>query len=281
MSTNFRIGYPDIPFNALTLTPIGNPSGTEDTWLTLSNTIAGPKHTRYATNVAVDTFYVDYDLGWDYATLQSQADYFYVGQLALTTINANLTLSLQYSTDDGSTYTNASTVTSSAPASVGFKGRDYLTTFTQTSTYRRWRVYTQQSSGTAKFICSKIMFGAGLDLGVYPDYTTKLITRDDADWFSDSGARWIGRNTEPRYQIDLKWVGVSDANAKSFIDKIVRNAHRWNYLLYTTSSATTSQQAILDSKTCLYSKLLDHQVTRSAGIDNWNTITASFIEDVG
>lgn len=269
--TNLKIAYPDIPYNAVTITP----TITDDPLQPVYNLIAGERIWRYATGSTNTTLSIVFDLGFDFADKQNTAEYLIIGRADLLQ-NTGVTGITLARSDDFSVWTTVYTDASFASATLyGPRTDDYIATFTATSSFRWWKM-TYTSGGAINFYHSKLYFGRFLTFDTAPQYKIKREASANSQWYASSGAMFPVRTQEPRYEFDFVWKGQTDTTATSFFDNVVRFKDKCPVFLY-----TSAVPKILDSQYIIHAKLQDHEIRRSSGITNYNEITATFTELIG
>lgn len=267
--TNVLVGYPDIPFYSISFDQ-------SDAYEQPQNLSHGPRHIySHPTGTQTGTT-LDWDLGNDFANKQNTANY-----LAILGANHLIddgieNVSLQYASTFGS-WTNAySTATFQNSTLYGPRSTDFIEDITSTPARQFWRLNLSVGSGTSYIVCSKIFFGTWWDPGIEPDYRLDYEHPRSPAWQSDSGATHFIKHEEGRYRIRMIWRGVSDADANTFSQKILRYGHINPVIIYTSDF-----HDVLDDQRVLYCRIYNGNIQKSQGIADYNTVECEFVEDVG
>lgn len=245
--TSLFICYPDIPYNAKTITA----SATENPLQPARNLTAGPRAHGYSLNAAGTTLTLDWDLGSDYATKQNTVNYVAIAR-ADKLQAAGMTQLLIRSSPDNSVWTTRITDASFASATLyGPRADDYIQTITVTSAFRYWRAdYTTASS---KLPHSKLYFGTYFDWGRDPQYKIERAPASTEFFNSSSGSQRGERIDEPVYRFDFKWTGVTEAKIQSFCAYFGRSYFKENGVFLYTSA----DHQILDSQRLVHCRMIN------------------------
>jgi len=151
--------------------------------------------------------------------------------------------------------------------------RDYISTFTASSSYRYFWV-EMDSSASGKFTHSKLFIGAAVDMGETVDFIS-CQRPDDAndDYESDSGAIDLAAGKGAPYRVTVTWKGITDAQLENFLSKVASNAE----LRPGVFLCTTANHQLLDGLKSLYVRLSRAPVYERLKAD-YNTLTAEFEE---
>lgn len=214
MATNLLIGYPDIPFNALSITS----SQTYSTEFPLTNLVNGSRGKRAELETAfAGTHTITYDLG---AGVTRTANYFAL--LDVKILKASGVSTVYLIADDGVTPVTVATVTLSSITLTGGQEKDYITTFNETDPYRYWIVQFA-STGETKRPISKLYFGTLFDIGRDPQFSREVSSeRSEKEIYE--GAK-----------LSLSYNGITTTKRQDFEDKIGDYSDTNDVLLYANS----------------------------------------------
>lgn len=204
--TNLKIAFNDIPHSAHTLTS----SNTCEEIFNQYNLLSNKKYHYITLTSSATSQQFTFDLGHDGTSdITATSEYFLFNANQIDT--SNLTnIKLEASTD-GAIWSLIDTVLPAELTTLkGYHETDYLTTFTETSAFRYWRVNQTTSSG-ALGNWGKFYFGKFLDLGKEP-HKIDLTKRDnDSRFITDAGQVRLKKTKIDEREIVITWRGVSDA----------------------------------------------------------------------
>lgn len=273
MATSLLLCYPDIPYNACTITEGATVDSIQGKW----NLVAGERKNGFAFSAAAASNTIKFDLGAGYASKQNTANYMLVARADKLQAGSTTAVKLEYSDDDAaySTFINATSFTSATL--YGPRADDYISTSTVTTAHRYWKV-TYTSSGTSKFPHSKFYFGTYFDWGKEPNNVKIERSATGGDPFLAGSGTQIGERTdEPRYLFEFTWTGVTDAKIQSFQNYFGKTFYRENGIfLY-----TATKHHVLDSQRLVHCRLTRAMARKIGGVTNYNEVTLAFEEMLG
>lgn len=270
MSSPLLIAFPDIPYNAIQISPAEPYSDFRPVY----NLIRGLRcHHAELETASNTTRLIDFNLGSSGA---KSASYLILGRADLLEDQGVTDVTLQRSTD-ASTWVTVATSSIASNLMTGPKSQDLILTFTETTAYRYWRVYFNGSE-ISKLRFSKLYFGNMFDMGVPPDSFTYQIAEESYNEFiADSGAVHPEQFREPLRSLIVTWSGVTDAKCQELMgsgDVIKSNSN--GLFLY-----SPTQPQILNSDGLLHVELLSCTKEDLDAYPDWNTVTMSFREMLG
>lgn len=273
MATNLMISYPRIPQDALTITS----SQTEDEDYQVYNLIGGPRHHLFQTSAAAASLDLTFDLGigTDGAEDTDTVDHVIIGRADLLQSGGVTSVALKSSDDNFTASTTEQTFSDFDITTLrGPREFDFISTFTETSAHRYWRLsYTATST---KFPHSFAYFGKAFDFGDEPNaITLNIKDRVEKTVTSKSGKEWYLRTMEPMYEIQVTWRGITDSVVNDFMDRIGSRWNKFPIYLYTTSS-----HDILEGYRLMCCKFKAAPVTRQI-YDDYNEVSLSLMEAIG
>lgn len=270
MSTNFLIGFPDIPANALNYTPTATTYPYDYT-----NTIRGPRYT-FARFSAGTAFEIVYDLGAGFASLDSQAQFLILTRADLLQSQGATTVKLQSDTTSafGAATNHVNDASFATQTLYGPYSEDTFYTFTLSSQRQWWRVQFV-TGGSVALRVGKIYFGQWFDMGKDPHSPVEIekFYPYDARHSWTSGTQDQERVYRSLYRFKITWEGVTDAKVQSFNVKVNRYKHINSLYLYTDTVHT-----LLNSYRLVNVKISDVTVVSRADKPDFNTVTATFEE---
>lgn len=262
--TNPLIAYPDIPFQALTITP----DATAQTDYGVMNLISGPRHRTYRVSGTPTTLEIKFDLG---SGNSSPAEYVILARADKLESAEIQQFQLARSSDDSS-YTDE---VDEVPSGLyGTRSHDWAHVFTMSSAYRYWRA-TYTSKAGHDYRHSKLYFGSFFDFG--KDCASCKIERftTDAKFLPSSGSQIAERIDEPIYRYTFTWEGVTDAKINSFQSLIGSINHReFGVFLY-----CPTETQLLDGQNFIHTRITSFESKK--GWNGWNDIRISFDEMLG
>ena len=281
MTSNLLIGYPDIPSRAITWKTYTNSTSETPNELDFNpayNTFKGAKWQSWGSTTAFGTEHTHslvFDLGSSGAR---SASFFFVAkarQQKEIASGTNYYMRLQRSSDD-STYTTVHETQIGLAVFVGSNLEDWITTFTETSAYRYWRVSFYTGSAIFGSYASKIYFGNLFDIGTDSyTYTTTLVPSVESEFKTSTGSIHQVRVGSPRYEINITWNDVTDANLKSFRDTIISKRHDTPIFLYTVDT-----HDVLDGKKLIFGYITSVIESNPDNILDRNTLSITLVEDI-
>jgi hypothetical protein len=158
---------------------------------------------------------------------------------------------------------------------------DFVTTFATTSAYRYWWLeygFADGGTTTSVFPRSKEYFGTMFDIGAHPnsyDFEREIPQSGKLDF--PLGNRFLAQTTDPKFAFNMTWRGVSDANAKTFL-QMLDEPQRDLVFLY---APATGNDEILSSQVLIHCKAVsDSCIVRPVYV-NYNDVQARFEEVLG
>lgn len=233
MTTNLKIGYPDIPYTSIITE---SPSSTSD--YEAINTATGRTDKYYWSGTSQATHRITYDLG---AASTKSASYLYINRVnLLTEQSAGYYLKLERSSDNSSYTPEVDDSPITASRICGSVDQDYIYEFSQSSAFRYWRLELGlDGGGDCKPRFGKAFFGSWFDFGRDPIYSTIGIDHVDT-------THWPRRQP---LKVRLKYEGLSNAIRESFLSTIVKKSQSFGLVLY------DENDYILNGYKTLYCKL--------------------------
>lgn len=207
MATNLKWAFPDIPFRATNHAfPSKSYSGTT---YDAENVVAGSRSSRFQFDASYATPAHVFDLGANYTSVDNTADYFIVADANLSIAESSNSIRLAARTGTSGLYTS---IFSNAWAASDLKGpnnRDYITTFTETASYRQWHVQLHSGASVDTFPHSKVYFGKFFDFGRDPTLQSTMEVGYERD-----------QKIYHAISLNLKYDGLSADTRESFEEKI-------------------------------------------------------------
>lgn len=263
------IAYPDIPFRAIETAS----NVTWDTFYDYRNSISTERY-QTAKKSAVTGFNIEYDLG---SGSTDSVSYFILARADLLQSIGVTSLIIASASDGiGGSYSNQHTVSSfNTQTLYGPGSKDLLVTGLSLSAARTWK-WTVSGASSSTHAFSKAYFGNAFDMGIQPSFDFIREPEFTSEYITGSGTKRVSRHSEARYVFNLTWTGVSDDKVTEFVSKIASRSHLSRFFLY-----TTSVHYVLNSERVLHCKLIDWQSDNSAGVPDFNTVSATFEEIIG
>jgi len=278
MPASFLISFPDVPANAMVVTP----ATIYDTDYPVESLSYGTRHSYGRLATATTSTVITYDLGNGFSRT---IDHLILGGI-VPLISAGVTQAKVEGSSDGSTWVNQLGTTSGflSRSFYGPDGQDLVFTPTVNDqlagtliSYRYFRL-TLSGGGSHKFSFSKAYFGAWFDMDKEPDnYDIESITDDVDTWRYTRGHLLMTKSTYPRHRITVQWDGVTDAKTKEFFTSILSNPYRNKVFLYTS----TFLDPLYDNR-LMYCQVIAEECSakKQRGAGDWNDITAVFEEEL-
>jgi hypothetical protein len=261
------IAYPQHPKNAVQIVP----NVTFDTDYPYTHSIDGER-ANYAQISSASNLSAEYDLG---VGGEATASYLIIARADKLQAQGVTEATLSGATAIGGSYSTVTTDASFASATLyGPRSDDYLATFTESSSYRAWKIAFTASSSAKTF--SKIYFGNALTFAKEPRAINFSPDFDaEGALISASGAVDRVRMEEPRWRFNLTWT-VTDDELTSFMTKISSKADRSRFFLYTTSNHHT-----LNDLRCVHVRLISHATDNASNDRDYNRLSTEWIEELG
>jgi len=270
MSSPLLIGYPDIPYYSIEVTP----AETYSDFRPVYNLFRGYRcHHGELETASNTTRLIDFNLG---AGGTRTASYLILGRADLLEDQGVTDVTLQRSPDNA-VWTTVSTSSIASNLMTGPKTQDLVLTFTETSAYRYWRVYFNGTT-VSKLRFSKLYFGNMFDMGVPPDNFSYQIAEDSySEFYADSGAIHPEQFREPQRSIAVTWVGVTDAKCDELMGSgnVIKSNSKGLFLY------SPSQPQIINSDGLLHVEMTSCLKEDRDSYPDWNTITMTFKELLG
>lgn len=243
MATNLKIGFPDIPFNAATITP----SVAYATANPVTNLVNGSRASiaELATS-QTGTHTITFDLG---SGVTQSCDYFALINAKILKSSGVTSVVLKGS--DGVTPATIATITLSSATLVGGQGLDYITTFATTTAYRYW-IVEFTSVATSKRPVSKIYLGTLLDLGRDPQLERSANSKKKDD-----------KGIYEAIELSLNYKGISTTNRQTFETKIGAYSDVNDILLHANSYTNVQL-----GNSLLTAEILDYEFTSMGAKQN-------------
>lgn len=275
--TSFLVCYPDVPANAMVVTP----SVTMDELYPIENTFYGERW-AFAQRAATGTsLTITYDLGTGFFRT---VDHFIVAGCQSLRANSVTECRLQGST-------NGTTWVDQLGTASGFLTRTFMgpdgddVIFTPTvndqfaatlASYRYWRV-VMSSAGSHSFSVSKIYFGTSFDFINEPDfYDLEVLTEKDSDtWRYPRGHIIMSKAFYPKHRFTIEWKGLTDATARSLCNTLLSNPFKNHVFLYTG----TFHDPLYDNR-LVHARVIAESctVTPKKGTGDWIDVSMEFEE---
>lgn len=155
-----------------------------------------------------------------------------------------------------------------------------LTTATSTAA-RTWKHAITGGASTTREI-NKIYFGTAWNPGKDPDYDYKIVQPDGGKVSTEDGGYKCVRLGDGRYQVNVTWTGVTDAQTQIFYDRVMRywQVHKYHWF-------TTGEHRILNNFRVMHVRVLEQpKISRDiiyvAGVRaGYNTINIKTLEVKG
>lgn len=138
-----------------------------------------------------------------------------------------------------------------------------------------WRVEFRNGSGFCT--CSKVYLGLTWGDNIIPDDFFSTPIRVDSQPFTSTAGNVIKYDIHPtRYQYNITWDGVSDAECDKIINAFSLLTQYTGLVLY-----NPSQSQILDGKELVHCELISFIKEEKAGYPNWNFVNLIVQEMIG
>lgn len=244
MTTNLKIGFPDITFNALSATS----DQAYSTEYPLINLVNGSRSRRAELAAEYSgTHSVTFDLGSGNTETAN-----YIALLDVKILKASGVTTVVLKGSNGSP-TTITTIDLTSITLDGENQRDYIATFAETAAYRYWIVDFVSSDPTKRPL-SKALIGKLFDIGRDP-LLTRRITSDRND-----------KQTYEKQEINLSYRGVSTTKRQEFESKIGSYIESNDITLY-----ANSYTAVLMGKSLINCTVRDYSFTSTgAGLNDLN-----------
>jgi hypothetical protein len=273
MTSSLLISALDIPFSSLWISP----AAVADEDLNEYNLISKNRYSLFQFNAAAVANSVRFDLG---TAVTKAVDHVIIARADILK-NAGVTTITLAGGSDGITFgTTARSDAAFASATLlGPRSNDYVAEINTTSPLRWWRMSYAGSS--SKFCHSALSFGQWFDFGCEAG-TQPLIDRvpaKESRFYADSGAQYQYRITEEIYRFTFTWSRVTNAKVLSFMNNIMRYAHRIPVFLYTTTAG--ARHELLDNQRLIHARIVPDSFVRHQTKADRNEITLTFEEIIG
>jgi hypothetical protein len=215
MATNLKFAYPDIPFNAETITS----SETYDSDYPVENLVSGTraKYAKLAAKYA-GQHEIEFDLGSGNVATANYIALISVKLLIMSGATAFTLLANNGGADATIVDIDLTTITL-----TGGHDRDYIETFAETSEYRYWIARFTSVDASYRTL-SKLYFGKLFDLGRDPLMQSSARTSYHQD-----------KAMHERKELSLSYSGITSAKRQDFEEKILQYKDINEVLLHTTS----------------------------------------------
>jgi hypothetical protein len=275
--TNLYLSYPSIPFDA----KVRAQSVTFSEDRPIGNTIYGERY-QYSscTAGASGAIDIEWDLGVGYSTA---VDHVIVPNAYKLIQQGTDTIELDAADDGiGGAYSNVWSDSSFDSATLrGADSLDYITTGLSLSAARTWKIKLSGGSATTREI-NKIYFGTAWNPSKDPNFSYQVVMPEGGSVTTEEGGYYCVRLGDGRYQIQLSWTGVSDAQTQIFYERIVKYWQLHKFFLFTTAEHRILNNLKLMHVRCLSEPQISRRTVYRAG--NWegyNSIDAEFQECKG
>lgn len=238
------------------------------------NSFRGARWQLWRSGSNATNHYLVYDLG---PGQTGSADFLLTSRLDIDkSLATTIALTLAGSADDVS----YSTVTTDADIDAltlrGPNSDDYIKTFATSTSYRYWRVLFSGGASFAHNI-GKIYFGQAFNLSTELDsYRIERIYASKAPFNSSGGSHLLGRSSEPRYQLELMWRGLTNSEINSFMETIYKKRFTTTFFLY-----TQTYHDPLNGHRLLQVALDDADSDNEGEKDNYNFLRTKWIQVLG
>lgn len=264
--TNLLIAFNDIGQRAKTITSSSSFTGLHPLTALDSNN----KNLYAELTSASHTTYIDFDLGYDGASdITSTSSFICFPSWFLVLQDIEL------QGDDNSSFSSPDTINLVEYADFngnqsGLYQQDFISTFTESSAYRYYRLKLGDGANTTKGYWSKFFFGNLLDLGTDPN-DVKFSSDKKVTLLKSDGGYTFQRQIAPQVRtIDIEWVGVTDAKVLEFKELFVRYKEPLVYLYATNNS-------YLSGVNLISANITDYKIEFG---ENYNTIKVTLKEAI-
>lgn len=271
--TYLYIAYPSIPFDAVARKT--NVSFSEN--LPIDNAISGERYQGCSAPTTGGSGNTESQ--WDLGVGEARAvNHIIVAHADKLIAQGSTSIGLQSAANgiDG-TYSTVWAEASFASATLrGADSKDYIAHSLNLTANRSWLAYFTGGASTERSF-SKLYFGQSWDPGVDPDsWTISRPAEESGVRQNEDGTTSMIRIADARYQFTFTWVGVEDAAANIFRNRIMKYWQEHKFFLYTTDN-----HRILDDKRLMHVRVADlPTISRNelASGEGYNTISANFLE---
>ena len=228
MTSNLLLAFNKIALDALDITTT---NATSD-FYPIHNLISNSKSAWVTFESSVTTNTFKFDLGWDgAANITSVADFFAFPAQYIDTSNS-YSVDLEASNDDSIwiTILNISEADLIADKD-GYFGQDYLDTFTETSSYRYWRIVVTDDTASNAFsgAFSKFFIGSLFDMGCDPD-KIDIIPNNPTRFKADFGSKITQQGNSKPYDLSITWTTITDQKVIDFEELFFKQKEQLIYL---------------------------------------------------
>ncbi len=243
--TEFFLGFPDVPFDAVSITS----SETAETGFEAENTILGSRADYFRlADSTTNTLSLTYSL-----TSNAQAEFLWLGRASMLqgakvdsiTLNAGSTI-----------YQNTAFLSETL---TGRKTDDFLATFARCAPAKPF-VLSLSATSASYYPFSKAYFGLWFDMGRDPRRGYSVSASTDSE---------VARSDAMTFS--LSWEGVTEAKVTELTDSILENADVSPLVLYDSSGK------VLPGCTTMHATLEDHSITPDS-VPGQYTVSLTFKE---
>lgn len=264
--TNLRISYPDIPFQAATITP----SAAFSEEYALMNLVTGERWTMGAlASSSGDALTISFNLGANFTTKGATADHCIIARADLLSSVSSFSL---YSSTNNLDW-NPIFESEEPSGSSGPAYQDWITTFAESSQFRYWLIEYACAEGSSIFMHSKLYLGKFWTPSTSPAYQFERILGSSSNMLG-SGARFFRRTATPHYRFTMTWSNLSTAEITTFQNKIYRYANTNPVFLH-----TVGVHDILNDEELVHCWVVSARVNRK--YHNKNDLEVIFEEIIG
>lgn len=271
MATNLLFSVPSIPWQAVVLGDASYDTSVFEEDHPLDNAINGPRYFWKSRTSAVSNKQVRFDLG---AGNTETADHFIIARADVLQADAVDTVRLESSDNDFISKDVVVNQTSFDTNTLrGPGGNDYITTFSQPTARRYWRVWYDGSPPTQQRV-SKYYFGRAVDIGDPVNIRLNLTFPRSRSFVTSNDSRYPRRGEDKVYAVELQYEGITDAELQDFKNRVASGLNRDGVFLYTT----TCHDILFDFR------VLHCRVTRvnwNKVENDWNSLTVGLEELLG
>lgn len=243
--TDFKIGYPSIPFNVQSITC----THTAETGFDADNLVTGSRHTGFQlASASASQMTLTYHL-----SSAMPAEYFYIGGARRLTGDSVFKAVLA----NGSTV--YSTTSLAQYANKGPRAEDFLTTFNETASASTWTVALSPTAASF-YSMDKVYFGKFLDMGREPMLPIE-VTRDKQTSVAKAAP----------FAFQLQWAGVTNSAVAELTASVLQYADTNPVVLHDGGDCVLPYDII-------FAKVTGHTITPDM-VDS-NTVIIDFEEDI-
>lgn len=275
--TNLFLSYPSIPFDA----KVRAQSVTFSEDRPIGNTIYGERYQYASATAGVSgAIHCEWDLG---TGITSTVDHVIVANAAKLIAQGSTSIALDACTDGiAGTYSNVWTDASFNAATLrGPESLDYITYGLSLAAKRTWKFKLSGGSASTRELC-KVYFGATWNPAKDANFKHSIKQAEGGVVSTEDGGIKCVRLSDGKYQVSIGWVGVSDANAQIFADRVMRYWQQHKFFLFTTGEHRILNGLRLLHVRCLSAPTIQRrEVYRAGAWVGYNYINAEFQECLG